>query len=144
MRLVVPVVVPPVVLDVPVVWANAAPNIITKRATTRLFLRRFFIFIDIGRCADAIVIVVERLSSAIDVFISIDVIAGCCIDVIVIIRHCSSIDIVIIICQCARVDVIVVERLSTAIHVIVRINVCGCACACVVIVVCIDASAIDS
>jgi hypothetical protein len=45
MRLVVPVVVPPVVLDVPVVWADTAPNIITKRATTRLFLRKFFIFL---------------------------------------------------------------------------------------------------
>jgi hypothetical protein len=43
MRLVVPVVVPPVVLDVPVVWADTAPNIITKRATTRLFLLKNFI-----------------------------------------------------------------------------------------------------
>jgi hypothetical protein len=39
MRLVVPVVVPPVVLDVPlVVCADTAPNIITKRIPIRFFL----------------------------------------------------------------------------------------------------------
>jgi hypothetical protein len=45
MRLVVPVVVPPVVLDVPVVWADTAPNIITKRMLIRLFLLKLTIFV---------------------------------------------------------------------------------------------------
>ena len=46
MRLVVPVVVPPVVLDVPlVVCADTALNIITKRIPIRLFLFKLTIFV---------------------------------------------------------------------------------------------------
>jgi hypothetical protein len=46
MRLVVPVVVPPVVLDVPlVVCADTALNIITKRIPIRLFFLILTIFV---------------------------------------------------------------------------------------------------